>query len=289
MSLLIDQCGSVWDEHSGRLRLHFNAPISSHALPSFLIRNVGYVGVKVDGDTALVKAAPAHVSYRAFSVAVEMLEQRPMRRVALQWFDGKWHDEIFFGPQAGAAKKRLLELMLQRRQNGRHYTSSPRELDTLSELHHLHRLFAFWRSVQGKIDPEANEAELYEITGGKFLTIRQMGNGQLSFSSIGKGLITYRDSSWAVQFAGGPVEEQPDYSFGLWIVAGYLEAFARNLPDVSDFDTIVHDARNGNSQHHSYTRLLLPIETKTGEIQLLSAPRADRSIDLGLEALKKIG
>jgi hypothetical protein len=245
---------------------------------------MGFIGLKLTRDSAVIRGAPAIVSYGAFSMLVEMLEDQVVRRLALSWFDGRWHDETFFGSGTTKAKKRLLELMLQlRRRPDRYYLSYPRELGSIVKNHPHKNLLDYWRDVQGRIDPAKNSDKLYELTNGKFLTVQRKDNGKLAFTSIGKGLIVYRDNSWATQFAGGPVEDQPDYLYGQWIASGYQEALTVRNPSIADFDAVVRDARNGNSQHHRYARLLLPIETANGDIQLLSAPRADTSIDLSFE------
>lgn len=283
MHVLIDTTGKVWDERSGGLRIKFNASITSRALPDYLIRNMGYIGLRVMGDSIAVRAAPALASYAAFSMLVELVEANPVRRSALRWFDGGWNDETFFQDSGSSAKKRLLQLMLSHRRNrGLNYLSYPRELATIAPNHPHARLLAYWRDVGGKFDARTNQATLYQLTDGKFLTIERLDNGKLAFSSIGKGLTVYRDNSWATQFSGSAVEDQPDYNYGQWIEKGYREAFAKREPIVCDYDAVVNDARNGNSQHHRYTRLLLPIETQDG-LELLSAPRADSTIDLTLE------
>jgi hypothetical protein len=217
---------------------------------------------------------------------VELLEDKPLSRAALMWFDGGWHDDTFFGSDVGKAKKQLLSLMLsQPRRANSHYVSYPRSIHTMPAKHPHGRLFAYWQSKSGRIDKDKDAEAIYELTSGKFLVVRDHRNGQLSFSAIGKGLIVYRDISWVTQFQGGPVEEQPDYNYGTWVANGYRDAFANRRPQLADFDAVVRDARNGNSQHHRYSRLLLPITPASGELQLLSAPRADTSIDLSLEAV----
>jgi hypothetical protein len=41
--------------------------------------------------------------------------------------------------------------------------------------------------------------------------VESLDNQKLKFSTIGMGLTVYLDNSWAKQFSGALVEEQPDY------------------------------------------------------------------------------
>jgi len=289
MNILIDTTGTVWDEQSGNLRMHFHAPISSKALPDYLVRNMGFIGLKISRDSVLIRGTPALISYAAFGVASEFIEDANPRRLALQWFDGGWHDETYFGADITRAKRHLLNLMFKQRRRGRQYLSYPRELGSISLNHPHSKLLAYWNDNGGKIDPVVDHETIYNITDGKFLAVDAIDGQQLRFSTIGTGLTVYRDNSWAKQYSGGTVENQPDYNYGCWVAEGYREAFAHRQPGVSDYDAIVHDTRNGNVQHHRYTRLILPIQTRSGALQLLSAPRGDSSIDLSFKIGAKAG
>jgi hypothetical protein len=201
---------------------------------------------------------------------------------------GGWHDETYFGDDISRAKQQLLNLMLKQRRRSNQYLTFPRELTTISRKHPHSKLLAYWSEKQGKIDPETDREAIYNLTDGKFLGVESLDNQKLKFSTIGMGLTVHLDKSWAKQFSGAPVEEQPNYHYGSWVAKGYRETFSHRQPGVSDFDAIVHDARNGNVQHHRYTRLILPIQTRSGQLQLLSAPRADSTIDLSPEVGQKI-
>lgn len=282
-NIIIDPAGEVWDANSGRLRMRYQVPISSAALPDYLIRNNGFIGIVQRERWCALRGAPGRISYAAFGRALEVIEECRPERISLSWFDGAWNDEIETSAQR--AGKRLLALMLQlRSQSQQSYLSQPRDLASLTATHHHARILAMWRDAGGRIDPQADLEKIRAATRDKFLIVRHDRRIKaLCFTAIGGYLDVYRDTKWGQVFNGNRVEAQPDARYGAWIANGYREALVAGQPQLSDIDAVVTDARSGDTLHHRYARLTLPIEGHGGERHLLSAPLTDASIDLSVK------
>jgi hypothetical protein len=65
--------------------MHFHVPISSKALPDYLVRNMGFISLKISRDSVVIRGTPALISYAAFSVGLELIEDAAPRRLALSW------------------------------------------------------------------------------------------------------------------------------------------------------------------------------------------------------------
>lgn len=278
IALLIDPAGQTWNARSDRLRAIHGVGVADHALPGFLVRNLGFVGVEFTDDTCTVKAAPARVMYATFITLAGLITRRRPGRVALAWFDGRWNDEIYPG-NTNAAAERLFELMCRDRSAaGERYLTEPRALTALTAGNALTALFAAWREKAGGLSQQ-NCPQLFNgILQAKFVVLDATEAGDLVFSEVGEGLMMYQ-AGWAGRAIGRPVDEQPDVGYGSAVADSWRSAFLSDEPLLYDVDAIVSDPRGRRNWRTQYSRLTLPIRDG-GRRRLLSASLPNRAVDL---------
>src|SRR5215510_5120213 len=112
------------------------------------------------------------------------------------------------------------------------------------------------------------------------MVLEPSSGGRLCIADVGAGFVAY-DEVWRGGARGQPVENQPDYAFGMWVREVFEDVFQRWLPRLDAIDAIVRRPRIGDNVRVCYRRLILPCwRVKSGTPLLLSASVVDDSIDL---------
>ena len=283
MELLIDRDGKVYEAGSAELRHHFCAPVSSASLPDFLVKSDGWIEIRIDRDTLLLRAVPARVEFATYASALLIVQQHTFRRAALSWFDGCWNSEVFRA--GGDAIRRLMDLMLDGDLVERkHFHSLGRNLESLERNDPLAAVAAMWCDHGGQLALEAARSVLNDKLDAKYsIVARDRSNGTLRFQEFGPGLLIYSGRGNMSVCLGKPVQDQPDYQYGRWIAEGYREAMFAKEPRVMDMDVVVGDPLNGQRRRLQYRRLTLPVKMDDGNAALLSAVCVDPRINLSFK------
>ena len=104
--------------------------------------------------------------------------------------------------------------------------------------------------------------------------------GQLKFVEFGRtNWAVYTGDRWTKRCIGQPVQNQPDYEYGVWTANGYRDAMRECVPTLSDMDTVVIDPAVG-ARRLQYKRLTLPFRGPDNTMQLLSTSCHDLSVSL---------
>lgn len=281
--MLIDKHGQIISQGSGELRRLYGAPISSSALPDFLVRNAGFIEIGLSHESVVIRAAPSRVDLTSYSSLVRLISQGNYRRASLSWFDGQWNHEFF--RDGTIAVQRLMALMLRGDLADRkQFRAQGRAIESLHKQDPLGDIIALWCDTPGELDLASAREVLNNKVDAKYSVVaRDPTSGTLKFQEFGPGLLIYSGRGNMSVCLGKAVQDQPDYQYGRWIAEGYRDAVLANEPIVTDMDVIVGDPLTGEERRLQYRRLTLPVQTADGSTALLSAVRVDPSIDLRFE------
>ena len=280
IDILIDNSGKAWSINGGILHQNFGASTRNLALPSFLVRNLGFVRVKTIGDSAVVLFAPSRLRVRSYSATAGVLDRLSPTRIRLSWYDDTWHHEIV--PDVPASCRRLRLLMRDYSgQAYQNYLSEPRVVEQLPAGTSLSAVLDAWRETGGALTIDRAPRLFRNILRSKFTVVeRSSDSGQLVFAEIGEGFVMYKPG-WTRRLIGCPVDNQPDFAYGRAVASDWRNAMLAGEPRAVDVDACVRPAGSNNVSHHlRYTRLMLPITLPGETSQLLSATLPDESIDL---------
>ena len=231
MQMLIDKHGKVYSQGSGELRRLYGAPLSSSSLPDFLVRNAGFIELKLAEESVVIRAAPSRVDLTCYSSLVRMISQRNYRRASLSWFDGQWHHEFF---RDGAhAVQRLMALMLRGDLADRkQFLAQGRAIESLDKHDPLADIIAMWCDRSGELDLSSAREVLHNKIDAKYSVVaRDSTSGTLKFQEFGPGLVIYSGRGNMSVCLGKAVQDQPDFQYGRWIAEGYREAVLADETD----------------------------------------------------------
>ena len=279
MDLLIDKNGKAWDAGSGTLRQLFNCSVSNAALPGFLVRNMGWASLRVTGDAIAIKVTPGRLSSATYLSMAKRVHARKPRRMSLSWFDGGWTHELV--PDPTRALERLMSLMVARRDmRSSIYLVEPRDLSALESHSPLQDVLDAWRETSGALDIDQMPELFHERVGSCYSVIASDAtSGQMTFARLGEGMKMYH-TGWTQSFVGEPVENQPDLRYGRSVAASWRAAVLSDEPQLMDVDAIVRDPQEQRESRRQYSRLTLPLRSRSTTQLLLSTTIANHSIDL---------
>ncbi len=158
-----------------------------HCFADFVVRNLGYVRVRISPGHVIVEAAPGRLSMRTYSSLATYLDEANPDRVSLSWFDHDWQHEIF--PRVSALCRRLLLLMHRREYRlNSNYVSQQRPVAELPRESALHAVYEHWKRGAGHLDindcPELFEQQLQsKFSSGWY----DHASGRLRLSELGQG------------------------------------------------------------------------------------------------------
>lgn len=279
---LIDRKGKVWHSESRALRAHYGATCSSVAFERFLVRNLGFISVRIDDRSCAIKASPSRLSFRSFAALSDLLLEEKTDRVSFSLFDGDWQHLIL--PNHSAALGLLLQSASR---NGEikvgRFRSRTRSVESLAANHPLMALFEVWQQNSGYFDLDTYPQIINEEIDRRFVIIEQKpDSSQLIFSRIGEGFAMY-DKEWATRLMGYPVENQPDVHYAKWIANFWRLALIGGKPTLHDVDANITNPLENTKRHVKYSRLTLPVAGSDGVTRLLSASLIDPSLDLHIK------
>ena len=235
------------------------------------------IPVNCMGPTCVIRLPAKYIPFPDFVEAAAQIEAAGRERNVLRYWDREQpRTEIRRDP--ADACRRLLEILIDNGVTTRHRARQrcPKELQA---EHPHHALIDLWRASGGTLNLERDFEDIERLCKSRYLLIEKRPDQRLHFARIGRGWTIYSSRHWMSACVGRPIEEQPDYNHGLWLLANVKAGFAAGGPSLTDADALVRDPGEGVDNRWRYTRLSLPI----GENQLISMTIQDRSIDLRSE------
>ncbi|MGI9476774.1 MAG: hypothetical protein ACR2PI_08710 [Hyphomicrobiaceae bacterium] len=278
MGVLIDREGEIWQSDSRALRANYGAACSNAAFERFLVRNLGFISVRVDDRSCAIKASPSRLSFKSFATLSDLLSKENTDRVSVSLFDHDWQHLIL--PSLNAALGSLLQSASGNAESkNRRFRSRSRPIESLSADNPLMALFEIWKQNSGYLDLESYPQIINEQLDKRFVLVeRKPDASQLVFSRIGEGFAMY-DKEWTTRLVGYPVEYQPDVHYAKWIANFWRSALISGKPTLNDVDANIINPLQRTKRRVKYSRLTLPVSEMNGATRLLSASLVDPHLD----------
>jgi hypothetical protein len=279
--LLIDDSGQIHSAQSSQLHRRLGWSITNDGrLGAFAVRHLGFVAFSVNGRGAHVWLCPQTAAPRATIAMREQLRLEKPARVLLTTVgnDGE-SSRLVPGWQeaAMAIAKAASEGNFKRRDA---HLAELRDTAAIAKFPVLQELFRQWSSAGSDGFLAALPATL-EANPGLRLVLADcnLANGTSLIARMG-GAFTAFEDTWLRMASGLRVQDQADYSYGLWIADTYASVAASGTFRIDDVDIEIKRPQVGLIRSR-YRRLLLPITTgRPDRVTIVSANVLDRTIDL---------
>jgi hypothetical protein len=267
------------------LRRSYGAPFAGSEFAGYVIRNLGFVGVRQAGASCELQLRPSFASRYALSASAAWLRELAPSRVLLSSFKQDWSHELI--PGFDGALRRIDDLVDTHRKE--RFSRLLRRTVPLDSPHlnaDIGQLLHHWGTMTRSEQMTAAQFQLTARLGNRHLLVEaDRDTGGMRFVRIGDGLYK-AEESWRAQAAGKPVQDQPDPVYGQWLAETYRRVIDTFMPVAEDVDATVEWPTLGRSRLR-YKRLIIPFETDTGRIFLLAGALPDTSIDLQSERMLK--
>lgn len=279
--LLIDDQGKIYSALSSQLRSRLGWAANDERLESFAVKHLGFVAVSFNARGAHVWFNPSTVGPRATIAAREQLRHQTPSRVLLTTVErGGERNQLLPGWQEAAMAIAAAVSASNFKRRDAHLAEK-RSTDAISKFPILEQLFRQWSAS----DPSGEFLDALPATLAACPSLRlvlaecNLSNGTSLISRMG-GAFTAFEDTWLEMASGLRVQDQADYSYGLWIAETYASVAASGAYRVDDVDIEIKRPHVGLIRSR-YRRLLLPISTgRADRVMLMSANILDRTIDL---------
>lgn len=280
-TLVYDDEGKVWPAQSRTLRVELGCPTADFDFLAYLVDTLGFILVQPLANGAIrIRLAPAAVSPVALGAMLLDLADAAPERVVLSYPEEGCGDELVAGIEP--ASRRITELVAAHTQHGHPTFLNQRlPIETLSAVGGpLLSLWRHWLASSGEASRFASRDMFDRLLAGRFMLMRPVDE-RLMIAEVGSGYVSF-GARWCAQAAGRPVEEQPDYSFGMWTRQFFEMATRDREPRLDDIDAVIRRPHHGDQVRVRYRRLVLPFwDDPLGAPSLLSASIV---VDTGLSA-----
>lgn len=279
-SLLIDDHGKIHSAHSSQLQRRLGCAAADGRLNAFAVRNLGFVAFSIDARGARIWLSPRTAAPRAILTVREQLRLEKPARVLLTTVgpDGEGN-RLFPGWQeaAMAVAMAVSENSFKRRDA---HLSRQKDASAIAKFPILQDLLQQWSTTQPPLFLTSLPSSL-EANPNLRLVLAEcnLANGTSLIARMG-GAFTAFEETWLRMASGLRVQDQADYSYGLWIADTYASVAASGTFRIDDVDIEVKRPHVGLIRSR-YRRLLLPIATsRSDRVTIMSANIIDRTIDL---------
>jgi len=276
MRLIIDADGSVSSAFDEKLLERWGYPDPDFDLPSFAVRNLGAIDVRVDPEQIAISFRWLTVKQNAIESLLELLGRLPERSVILHTEAGSWIETALASP-AAAVEWIGANRALARSTTARNMITTPRQLRALSDRSlskiddcedRLALMFKKWRLSHGVFNEEiASFLVRFGLIDRTVVVAKSTNDSALIFEHVGSAFALYEnsDNTWNFRAQGMPVTDQPDPDFGRWIDNTYRGVIEGEKPRFDYVDTVIQ-ARGADPYRFCYDRLLLPWQTQAGRV-----------------------
>jgi hypothetical protein len=278
--LLIDDSGQIYSAQSSQLHRRLGWSTIDGRLGTFAVRHLGFVAFSVNERGAHVWLCPQTAAPRAIiAVREELRLEKPVRVLLTTVGADGDSSRLLPGWQeaAMAIAMAVSESSFKRRDA---HLAELRDAEAIAKFPVLQHLFRGW--VSDSSDRfRASLPSVLEANPGLRLVLADcnLANGTSLIASMG-GAFTAFEDTWLRMASGLRVQDQADYSYGLWIADTYAGVAASGTYRIDDVDIEIKRPHVGLIRSR-YRRMLLPIATGRPDwVTIMSANVIDRTIDL---------
>ena len=270
-TLVYDDRGEAWPAQSRTLRVELGCPTADFDFLAYLVDTLGFILVQsLPNGATRIRLAPAAVSSIALGAMLFDLADSGPERIVLSCPGEDCTDELIAG--VGPATRRIAQLIAaQDGSSDSTFHNQRLAIDVLAATGGpLFALWQHWLASSGRGAQFASREPLNRLLAGRFMLMRPV-DGRLVIAEVGSGYLSF-GARWCAQAAGRPVEEQPDYSFGLWTRQFFEMATRDREPRLDDIDAVIRRPHRDDRVRVRYRRLVLPFcDDPLGPPSLLSA------------------
>ena len=276
---VFDEQGRAWNGSALSLRRLLAYDHPDVDLLTYAVKNMGFVALTVTRHAVRLRVRPETASPEAMTEAYYWLTKHHRGRVVLSLVgDGSGcRDEVL--PDQNHVAGRLAELAAGS-DAGTLFRSAEVNLNEVRSNLALNALFECWR----RTEQVYSSAEYASVTlgplAGRFTVASAACGDAMVLYEVGRGFRVYTPG-WSQVARGRTVEDQPDYTYGLWVRDRFRTALGERRPRLEDVDALIRcPSRGPGRQRIRYRRLLLPCRLPSGDAGVLSGSVVNDGIDL---------
>ncbi len=265
-SILIDESGETWPDHSCALaqRLGYRDP--DFDLPAYTVRNLGFIHVRVQESGARVALRAGRFTLVTLTAALYTLLERRPQRIVLAVFSGDdWSYEMFTSLGSFAERTEDLaagEPVAPRRP----WHAAEKDLAALSApvLTKLRPLVSLWQANRGRLNEELCTAlGLCGLLNRAVLVRRPPKSSRLVVEHFGAGIKIMRPCE-AFLSIGHDFQDLPDREYGHWAAQTYDDTLRSRRIRLESVRAIIRTSEAATIRVR-YDRLLMPWRRSTGD------------------------
>ena len=279
-TVIFDDNGCMWDTQSPALYAEFYGVSCDFDLIAYLIDNLGFVELQYKRpDAARLRLHPETASSAAIAAAIFAVWDDCPTRIVISTRGARATDMICMGPSAATAHIASLVANAQNQTHQRFISKSVSPREALDARDPLAKLLDLWVSSLGHFCPE-DHSELFDGSlQGRCMIVEAGQNRDLRISQVGHGFRAY-SPQWCRNAIGLPLENQPDYAYGLWVREKFESVAERWTARLDDVDVMLNRPHLNDMIRSRYRRLILPYrDTSTNTDRLIGASMTDETID----------
>jgi hypothetical protein len=249
---VVDENGEFWDAHGSGLREYLFCADYGNGLMDDVIRNLGYVGLRLSNNTLRIKLDRVSVSTTALSAIIYSVADLLPETVIIDWSDSDGGNELLQTPKVAITRlceisKKIAE---QRQIKANHY-----DLKSAQSIASLSPIIELWTGKQGKLDANELISLAEEHVSGRYLRIN-VSDGEFTIAAIGYGLQIPPNARRSLH-QGQRISDQRDEIYFAWVSSTYRTAIESGRPDFAHICASIFWPEVGWTRKE-YSRLLLP-------------------------------
>ncbi len=258
-----------------------NSPYSGGEFIDYAVRNLGFVGINIFGQSCQIRLRPDFISERTAKALIDWLKRSKTERVVLTSFDRDWRDELLLGSRS----MQRIEAVLEHSKGGKplDFLSRPISSADLHGRKDLQDILLAWPHLVGSYDARTLIKLLRSVLDERFVVLNRSPDQQrLHFREFGREMFSDQDT-WRMCAVGAPIEELPDRAFGRWVSQAYYDVLDNAAPALDAVDAIVNLPGTGRTRRR-YRRFILPLPGDSSSQLVVGGSFVDPSVDLRVAA-----
>jgi hypothetical protein len=285
LHILIDSRGAEWDLSEPWLYRHLGFVGTATEMTDFVIRNLGYVSLRIEGQRVTIRVRPDYFSEAAFEKLVAKIGfVEPARIIVKAEIDGPDCVDILSDPSDAIAH--LHELRVSRTRSSRtKFFADVLSLDRLAEQpgNQITDAYRRWCQARGRLPRHSARTMLDDPLHAPWL-LGSLEKGKGLVTRTVPEYITFWNTSERADLIDTPMVAHPDSEFGKAAEKTYLAVHRDERPVLELVSTVVQPP-GGLLHWGRYQRLILPWRTSDGGLLLSSVSAVKVARDLASAAL----
>lgn len=278
---IIDDKGRVWQEGSAALRAETSGFVAGAGFVDYVIRNMGFIGMRRVGNGIELRMRLDCVSEAAIIAATYHISDGtpPPSRIALtHWADGRWQFELHLGlAQLMARLARSTSLGSARRQ--KRTVRARREIDDLVADDKFRLITQAWEAAKPRTTSGSFMSDLAVLSDNRYTVFVKDPFAGFRVSDFGSNLPDY-----ALKWIGSgqsALHQHPDRDYAWACERSFAVAIEKGSASLEEIDAVVQ-WRAGSPEmpiRRKYQCLLLPLLDDSPH-GLISITREKSTIDV---------